>query len=210
MIAGISGTLVAVADDAALIERNGLRYEVLVPGYAVGELAACRGQEVMLHTLEYYEGSPGSGSLIPRLVGFLRPEDKAFFNRFVSVKGIGTRKALKALSEPIVTIAAAIETADVTMLARLPGIGKRAADQIVAELRGKVGDFALGTGVAATQPEHGWTQAQRDAIEILVAVGERRSDAERWLERAAQIHPQITEADEWVKAAYRIKAGAEG
>jgi len=210
MIAGISGTLVEVNEEAAIIDRDGLRYEVLVPGYALGELTSCRGQQVLLHTLEYYEGSPGGGNLIPRLIGFPRPEEKAFFNRFVSVKGIGLRKALKALAEPIAVIASAIETGDVASLARLPGVGKRAANQIVAELRGKLGEFALAQAAGPTRPQAGWTQPQRDAIEILVAVGERRQDAERWLERAAQLHPDIDEAEAWVKAAYRIKVGVEG
>ncbi len=59
-------------------------------------------------------------------------------------------------------------------------------------------------------PEAQWTQEQRDALEVLVALGERRLEAERWIARAAQVQPDIATADEWVRAAYRVKTGAKG
>ena len=208
MLARMTGKVIDVNEASALIEHNGLAYEVLLPGYAVPELAAVRGSPVTLHTLEFLEGSLGGGNLIPRLVGFPHPEDKAFFNRFLSVKGIGIRKALRALDEPMHRIAAAIEEGDAKLLSRLPGIGRRAADQIIAELRGKVSDFAIGAA-AGPAPEQSWTAPQRDALEVLTALGERRGDAERWVARAAQLHPETGSPDGWVKAAYRIKAGVE-
>jgi Holliday junction DNA helicase RuvA len=177
----------------------------------VGELAACRGREVTMHTMEYYEGNQASGHLVPRLIGFLHPEDKAFFTRFISVKGIGLRKALKALAEPTGRIATWIRDGDAKCLSQLPGIGKRAAELIVAELRGKMDDLAIGTATTIRGGETSeLTKSQRDAMEILVAWGDARPDAERWLERAGQIHPDITSADEWVRVAYRIKTGVEG
>ena len=74
-------------------------YEVLVPRYALPELAAARGRRVTLHTLAFMEGNPNTGNLIPRLVGFPRPEEKLFFSRFITVKGMGIRKVLKALGD---------------------------------------------------------------------------------------------------------------
>lgn len=208
MIARISGTLAEVADGAVILEHNGMGYELLVPAYAVGELAALRGQQVVLHTMDYLEGSAAGGNLIPRLVGFSRVEDRAFFSQFITVKGIGIRKGLRALAQPIAAVATAIESGDTTSLVQLPGIGKRAAEQIVAELRGKLEAFAVSASSAET--EHAWTQAQRDALTILVSLGERNHDAHRWIERAMQLHADIDSADGWVKAAYRIKTGAEG
>ncbi len=207
MIARISGLLAEVNDGSVLVEHNGLGYEVLVPAYAVGELAALRGQQVVLHTLDYLEGSAAGGNLIPRLVGFCHIEDRTFFQRFITVKGMGIRKGLRALAQPVAAIASAIEDGDATQLARLPGVGKRGAEKIVAELRGKLDEFVLAPADAV--PEHAWTQEQRDALAVLVALGERNSDAHRWLERAMQLHGEIATADGWVKAAYRIKTGAE-
>jgi len=210
MIARITGVVADVFEDAVVIDRDGLGYEVLVPGHAIGELAAIRGQQVTLHTLEYYEGAAVGGNLTPRLVGFLHAEDRAFFQRFITVKGVGIRRALRALVEPAAHIASAIEAGDARALTRLPGIGKRAADQIIAELKGKVDAFALTAAAARSPAKSDWTPAQRDALEVLVAWGERRSDAEQWLQRAAQLHPDIAQPDEWIRAAYRIKTGSEG
>ena len=135
MIVRMSGIVAEVHEGLAVLERNGLAYEVMVCGYAVGELTACQGREVTLHTLEYYEGSSAGGNLIPRIVGFLHPEDRAFFSRFITVKGMGVRRAIKALAEPIGRVAAAIEEGDELALSRLPGVGKRVASQIIAELK---------------------------------------------------------------------------
>jgi Holliday junction DNA helicase RuvA len=183
--------------------------EVLVPGFAVGELVANRGLEVTLHTIEFLEANAMVGNMTPRLVGFLHAEDRLFFQRFVSVKGIGARKALRALAEPVRRIAAWIQSGDTKALATLPGIGKRAAEMIVAELRGKVEEFAVG-GAAPPVETARFTSGQRDALEVLLALGEARADAERWLERAAQLHPDLSAAEAWVKATYRIKTGVEG
>ncbi len=208
MIVRLTGTVIEVADDAVVLERDGIAREVLTPHYAVGELAACRGRQVTLHTLEFLEGNAAGGHLTPRLLGFLRVEDRDFFKRFVSVKGIGFRKALKALAEPVGRIAGWIEQGDRKGLARLPGIGARAADLIVAELKGKMNDLALG-GEALADIDTRWSAAQRDALEVMLALGDPRNDAVRWLERAAQLHPDIDAPDEWVRAAYRIKSGME-
>ena len=208
MIARLSGVLAEVDEGSVLVERDGLGYEVLVPSCAISELASRRGQSIVLHTLEYLEGNAAGGNMIPRLIGFCRVEDRAFFTRFITVKGMGMRKALRALTEPVPTIAAAIEEGDAAMLKRLPGIGQRAAEHLIAELRGKLEAFAVRSTAHASEPD--WTQAQRDALSILVSLGDRSADAQRWLQRATELHPNIQTADEWVKVVYRIKSGAEG
>ncbi len=209
MIVRITGLLVEVAEDAVVIERDGVAREVLTPAHAVTELAALRGQEVTLHTLEFLEGNQGSGNLVPRLLGFIAVEDKRFFQRFISVKGIGARKALKALAAPTCRIATDIEAGDAKALTRLPGIGRRAAELIVAELKGKLKEFAVRTAPREGVEASAWSSAQVDAVELLVAWGDPRDDAERWLARAGELHPEIDQTDEWVRAAYRVKTGIE-
>lgn len=211
MIVRLSGTLIEVTEESVVLDREGVAREVLVPKFAVGELTAYRGQVVTLHTMEFYEGNQASGQLVPRMLGFLHPEDRDFFTRFVSVKGIGPRKALKALCEPVRRIATWIESGDAKSLSQLPGIGSRTAELIVASLKGKLEDLALPEAVAAAEGKPAeLSQAQRDALEILMAWGDTRSDAQRWLERAAQLHPDVDSPDEWVRVAYRVKAGVEG
>jgi Holliday junction DNA helicase RuvA len=210
MIVRLTGTLVDVYDGSVVLDRDGISREVLVPQFSVGELATHRGREVMLHTIEFLEGNPSSGNLTPRILGFLHPEDRTFFGRFLGVKGIGPRKALRALSEPVRRIASWIESNDTKSLSRLPGIGKRGAEMIVAELKGKVEDLALPVDGQPAKPTSQLPPTARDAMEILIAWGDPRPDVERWLERAGQLHPDLSSADEWVRIAYRIKAGLEG
>jgi Holliday junction DNA helicase RuvA len=212
MIVRMTGIVSEVHTDHAVIDRDGVAYEVLVCGYALGELTSCLGREMTLHTLEYYEGSSMGGNLIPRLVGFLHPQDRAFFEKFITVKGLGVRKAIKTLAEPIGRIAMAIEAGDEKALSRLPGIGKRMAAQVIAELKGKLTSFALDAGEKGETPvetAETWTADMHDALEVLCALGERRPDAQRWIERARQLHPDTTGSDEWVRIAYRIRTTRE-
>lgn len=208
MIVRMTGIISEVHEGYVIIDRDGVGYEVLVCGYAEPELSACQGQERTLHMMEYFEGSAAGGNLIPRLIGFLHPEDRAFFERFITVKGIGVRKALKALSQPVAAVASAIESSDARALGRLPGIGKRVADQVIAELKGKVMEFAAGAIdlEAPPAPAEGWEPQQRDALEVMVALGERRADAQRWLARTAQLHPGSHPPDEWIHLAYRVRS----
>jgi Holliday junction DNA helicase RuvA len=210
MIVRLTGTLADVSEDSIVVEREGVAREILVPHFAVAELAAYRGQQVTLHTMQFYEGNHSSGNLVPRMLGFLHPEDRLFFERFVSVKGIGPKKALKALCEPVRRIASWIEAGDGKELSRLPGIGKRVAELVIATLRGKMDDLAMTGATSGNGRPAQFSSAQRDALEVLVAWGDGRGECERWLERAAQLHPDIGSAGEWVRAAYRIKAGMEG
>ncbi len=210
MIVRLTGAFIEIDTEAVVIDREGVAREVLVPRFAVAELAAHRGKVVTLHTQEFLEGSMSSGPLTPRMVGFLHPEDRMFFARFTGVKGIGTRKALKALTEPVRRIASWIEAADGKALSTLPGIGKRAAELVIASLKGKLTDLAIPDAATAPAESVTLSQPQRDALEVLVAWGDPRGDAERWIERAAQVHPDIASPDEWVRMAYRVKAGMEG
>lgn len=208
MIVRIRGILSDLADETAVIEREGIAREVLVPAYAKLELESSVGAEITVYTLEYFESSTPGGNMTPRIVAFLRPEDRAFFKMFTTVKGLGTRKALRALTAPAAHIASYIERGDVNALVKLPGIGRRTAEQIIAELRGKLTDHAVATSPAQSAPPQ-FTDEQSVAIEIIAQWGDSRSDAQRWVARAAQLHQDLTGPDEWVKAAYRVKGGAE-
>ena len=101
MIAGIEGKLVKLDTETALVQVGAITYEVMLPGYCVSALSGLIGSEISLCTMEYYEGSLGGGNLIPRLVGFLTPGEREFFTTFISVKGMGIKKGLRALNMPI-------------------------------------------------------------------------------------------------------------
>ena len=208
MIARIEGKLVKLDTDSCLLQVGPVAYEVMLAGYCVNSLAGQVGSDITLCTMEYYEGTPAGGNLIPRLVGFLSPAERNFFTRFVSVKGIGIRKGLKLLSIPIATIAAAIEDGDEGILKQLPGVGKRLTQQIIAELKGKLQDFAI--GAESARPAEGpFKPFQAEALEILIAWGEKRNEGMELIEVACKRHPDIKTAEELVPLVYRLKQGIE-
>lgn len=209
MIAQIEGKLVSLDEDKCLVQVGSICYEVMLPGYAVSQLSGQIGQPLVLCTIEYYEGTLGGGNLIPRMVGFLTPGEKEFFSIYTSVKGMGIKKGLKSLSLPIARIADAIEAGDDKLLTAMPGIGKKMAQQIVADLRGKLTEFALAPAPAGGKAAPVFGTFQTEALEILIAWGEKRNEAMELIELACRKHPDIKTAEELVPLVYRIKQGAE-
>ena len=170
-------------------------------------LGARVGEPVTLHTLHYLEAQGQGSSFIPRLIGFTEPTDRAFFELFTTVKGMGNRKALRALALPFGVVATAIADKDHDLLKSLPEIGKRTAETIVAELNGKVDQFVEmkpmtsgGSTEAAVESE-----VMRDVINVLVQLGETRSDARTLLERVQSVAPELDDAEKLIEAALRLK-----
>jgi len=205
MIARLSGRLEQVVNGMALIDAGGgLWYEVLVPAFDAERLVRRVGQDVVLYTIHFVEGDPAHGVQTPRLIGFADEQDKAFFRVFTRVKGIGNRKALRALVRPIAEVAAAIQAKDAKFLTALPEVGKRTAEQIIAELHGKVEAFA---GPARPAEAVELSEAAAEAVAVLVQLGERRPDAAALVERVMAVAPELTSPEEIIRQAYRLKAG---
>ncbi len=183
-------------------------YEVMLASYCVNALSGEVGSDITLCTMEYYEGTHRGGNLIPRMVGFLNTSERDFFTKYISVKGVGIKKGLRSLSIPIATIAAAIENADDKILMSLPSIGRRMAQQIIAELKGKLQTFAVGAE-AARSTEYGFKPFQTEALEILIAWGEKRNEAMELIELASRKHPDINSAEALVPLVYRLQQGVE-
>src|SRR3954449_2668820 len=154
MISALIGELRRVEEDRVHLKVGPILYELLVPASDVTELHASLGEELTFHTILYLQGDSSGGNIEPRLIGFLRPDDKRFFQKFITVKGIGPKTALRAFTVPVGEIAQAIEAKDDRFLKQLEGVGKRTAEMIIAELAGKVQEFATpfaaegGTGVS--------------------------------------------------------------
>ena len=203
MIARITGRLEEVAGGAALIDAGaGLWYEVLVPACDVERLARRVGEDIVLHTIHYLEGDPARGMQQPRLIGFASESDRGFFRLFTTVKGVGARKALRALVRSPGEVAAAIAAKDTKFLVALPEIGKRTAEQIVAELSGRVDDFAGGVPAEAAE----LPGAAAEALAVLVQLGERRADAAALVERVIVVAPDLDSPEEILQQVYRLKA----
>ena len=206
MISALTGILHQVEEDRVQLRVGAMLFEALVPASDVPLLQAGTGEEMTFHTILYLEGDASGGNMEPRLIGFLRPEDKQFFQKFITVKGIGPKKALRALVYPAGEIAQAIEAKDSRFLVGLPQIGKRMAEQIVAELAGKVAEFA--TPYEGGRPSISGaarSNIEEDAISALMALGERRADAEHLLDKARQHNSNLKTTNDLVREMLRMR-----
>ena len=211
MIASIEGELLSAEEGTALLQVGALTYEILVPAADLAALAGQRGATVRFVTLHYLEGQGQGSSFWPRLIGFRSAEDRDFFELFTTVKGIGVRRALRALQRPFAEVATAIARRDEKALTALPEVGKKMAESIVVELKDKVARFTAsasggmpmvaGGGVATVS----LAGAAGDAVIVLVQLGEPRPLAERLVERALQVEGGKAEAQVLVAAALRMR-----
>jgi Holliday junction DNA helicase RuvA len=206
VICRLTGRLIEIVEHAAVVDVGGICYEVLVPASSLAGLQRLVGEDVTLFTIQYLEGNPTGTNFIPRVIGFLSETDREFFDKFVKVKGVSMRKALRAMAVPAHQLAAAIETGDDHVLTSLPEIGKKTAAQIVTDLRGKLDRFLVPS--SAPLPVRELTDAQKIALDILVQWGDRRPDAQRWITAAVEADPNLKTPEDIVRAAYRAKHGA--
>lgn len=209
MIAQIEGELVKMSEASGIVRVGPVCYEVMMPGYVVSALSGKIGSQITLATMEYYEGTPGGGNLIPRMIGFQSNAEKEFFVKYTSVKGLGIKKGLKSLAMPVATIAAAVEAGDEKILMSLPSIGKRMAQLIIAALKGKLTDFAAASLSQSAKQGAAFDAYQVEAMEILIAWGEKRNEAMELIALACSRHPDIKTAEQLVPLVYRIKQGIE-
>ena len=210
MLASIQGELRSVGDQSAMVQVGPLGYEVMLTAGDVGRLRLAVGQDVQFTLLHYLESQSNGAVFRPRLIGFSNEVERAFFELFTSVKGIGYRKALRALAMPMSTIARAVAERDTDTLRSLPEIGKRTAETIVLDLTEKVEEhFAslAGGGKDGTTPEDARpSDGGHDAITVLVQLGESRPTAAELVDRVRRADPTITDADAFVDAALRLKS----
>src|SRR5215831_8247204 len=148
MLTKVRGIVEAVAEESVTLRVEPFEIEILIPEHARRAVQAKLNEPLELHTIFYIEGGAMVARMIPRLVGFLNPVDREFFEIFCSVDRVGVRKALRAMVHPVRELARTIQDQDVRTLATYPGIGEATAERVVAKLRRKVGKFALIVGPA--------------------------------------------------------------
>jgi Holliday junction DNA helicase RuvA len=190
MITKITGVLNRVLDDEVRLQVGPLEYQVLVPEFVRRPIQGHLGQDVTLHTCEYFDGNPMQGRVVPRLIGFTSEPELEFFELFCTVDKVGIRKAIKALVRPVKEIADAIQRQDAKWLTTLPGIGPATSEQIVATLRRKVTKFAL-MAEPSTNGDYGAKPAApvdgnliEDAYQALLSVGHSPMEARGRLDKA--------------------------
>jgi Holliday junction DNA helicase RuvA len=187
MICAIEGVLLSLRENVAVVRPggSGLSYEVLLPVYAVERFASRVGQTVELVIRHDIESQSQGAILVPRLIGFGSLEERAFFEVFTTVKGLGPKRAVRALARPPGEIASAIARRDHAWLQELPEIGKKLAETMVVDLSSKVQRFIVFEGGRVeTKPRAVRGSAAEEAAAALVALGQSPLEASRLVDRA--------------------------
>ena len=165
MIASLHGKLELLGSDWAIINVNGIGFQVYLPTSTLSTLGTI-GKEVHLHT--YLVMREDSATLY----GFTMPEELELFQTLIGVSGLGPRLALAVLSTMNVEQASmAIASGSIDMLTMIPGIGKKMAQRLVLELKDKVGAGLLATPAAQL------VQENTDVLAALTSLGYSVSEA---------------------------------
>jgi len=177
MIAYVKGILAFVHENSAVVDVNGIGYQVNVSPATISSLPA-KGSEVQLFT---YLQTTDSGQ---SLHGFMTQEEVRLFTLLISVSGIGPKVAtgiLGALTPSQIMMAIMAE--DAVALSKAPGVGKKTAQRVMLELRDKIKsidaweDTAASHGVSGMGETSGAESAKRDAMDALLALGYGRTEA---------------------------------
>ncbi|MCU0667690.1 MAG: Holliday junction branch migration protein RuvA [Patescibacteria group bacterium] len=168
MIATLSGNIQEIIDDTLVLNVRGVGYGLTMPYSKMDRLTV--GEEVMLYIYEHIKEDAHT------LYGFKDLSDKKLFEQLLSVKNIGPKAAIAVLDiGPGESVRVTIASGDVKMLQTAKGVGKRAAEQIVVELRDKVG--LPSTQEAEGLVGRGGLSMQDEATQALIALGFSETDA---------------------------------
>ncbi len=209
MISQITGILRQRKEYSVLVDINGISYEVFLPGIIMKRIdeRAGEGDSLTLCTYHYLHSDPSRS--IPVLIGFFNEIEREFFERFITVSGVGPKAACRALELPLSTIAEAIDNGDISVLKSLPGIGTQRAREIVAKLQGKIGKYGLirDTETPVSLTVHG--DVAKEALQVLTQLQYRRAEASRMIEQALERAPSVKTCEELLNEVYRQRQKKE-
>ena len=171
MIGRLSGRLIAKQPPAIMVDVQGVGYEVDVSMNTFCELPALDAPV----TLHIHMAVREDGHF---LYGFLSESERTAFRQLIKISGVGARMALAVLSGLNVDeLAAAIARQDVACFTRIPGIGKKTAERLLLELKGKLDLIAGNAGtIVAGQPMA--SDPLQDTIDALLALGYNAREAQ--------------------------------
>lgn len=207
MICRLRGKVREQTGQGVILDVQGVCYQVFMPPSILQSLSekTSLDQDVELITFHYQQLEPGRG--MPILIGFLNPVEREFFERFITVSGIGPKAALRALTLPIPAIAQAIDEGNTTLLRSLPGIGAQRAKEVIAKLQGKVGKFALLQGRPEAEPGVAAAPApaslEEEAVAVLLQLEYKKHEAKEMVKAALARSPGAKTAEDVLNEVYR-------
>ena len=188
MIYFLSGTLVVKRDNFFVLDVGGVAFEIKAPFYVVKSLPEIEGLVKVFTHLHVREDAM-------ELYGFLAEDERRFFEMLIGISGIGPKSALGIMGvEKLENLKAAINEGRSELLTRASGIGKKTADRVVLELRGKLQQEGSHQIV-------GLMESDQDIIEVLANLGYTRGQAR---EALARVDSKIIKTEERVKEALRL------
>ena len=205
MIAFIKGQLIECQLTVAILEVNGIGYEVHVPLTTVERLPSL-GDAVKLFTHATYREDSQT------LYGFIDRESRDFFRMIVDkVSGIGPKIALNLLgSLSLQTLKVSIASGDVAMLSKAQGLGKKTAERIVVELKDKVLPKELSQEAKVSPSSLDTSQHAdisqnltnfQDAVSALLTLGYKATDADFAIRRASESMDENASTEELIRLA---------
>jgi holliday junction DNA helicase RuvA len=203
MISAINGKLIQRKQSSVIIGVGGLAYEVFIPFTVLDELKDIPyGDEISLVVFHYYISEPSKS--FPVLIGFVNGVEREFFEKFITVSGVGPKAAVRAINKPISEIAKAIDRADLAFLKALPGIGEQRAKEIIAKLQNKIGKFALiQDSLKGQERLTGKEDIGKEAVEILIQLQYKKHQAQDMVEKAIRRNPDAATSEELLNEVYR-------
>lgn len=172
MIGKLTGTLLEKNPPEVLVDCHGVGYEVQVPMSTFYNLPQV-GQPISLLTHFIVREDA------QLLYGFATAQERQTFRELIKISGVGPRMALSLLSGlSIEELAQAVATQEAGRLVKVPGIGKKTAERLLLELKGKLGDVVV-TGAAAQVK----SDAQADILQALLALGYSDKEASACLKQ---------------------------
>lgn len=174
MIAYLEGTLLHKKPNSVIINVHGVGYQLTVPLSTFYELGE-EGSSVALRVYTYVREDAIS------LYGFKTVREKELFEQLITVTGVGPRLGIVLLSGATVDeLARAIGGGDLYRLTAVPGVGRKTAERIILELRGKMAAFAAPEEVPSSlQAVEEKAKLKEDIISALVNLGYQKGAAER-------------------------------
>lgn len=191
MIATLTGKVTDTGNGWLVLEAGGVGYEIFTTN---DELARAKlGQEMKFYTHDHIREQSRD------LFGFSEVSTRQLFEQLLGVKNVGPKAALAILDiGPAASVRQAISSGDVKVLTTAKGVGKRAAEQVVVELRDKVGLVA--SGLSDEVIGRPGVNEQDEATQALIALGYSPSDAAQALAKVDQSLP----VEDKVKQALKI------
>lgn len=194
MISFLRGKIASKNENGAVIDVGGIGFQVNMPISDIAKLGAA-GAEATVHT--YFQMNDQGAQLF----GFLTNDEIDCFNKLISISGIGPKAALAILGTlSVEELSFAIIAEDVKAITRAPGVGPKAAQRIILELKGKIDTTKAVGGEPSGTTSSFNVGADTGAVNALIALGASPSEAQKTV---MQIDATGLTTEEIIKEALR-------